>query len=201
MFSRKYDTLFVHIPKTGGQSITEYFLSLENVPWKHGANLKYLEIVEFEPLSFTDQLTTAHFTMAEYKCYYHPKVIDSSIKFAIVRDPLTRAFSEYNYNWADKVSWDEFATKKFIDKIRFYHDNPDIRRHLEPQYIFVDDETEILRFENLEQDFKDFCLRHELPVGKLPKRNKGPNKVPPSRGELDTVYKLDKQIFGYGHEF
>ena len=65
MISEKYKTLFVHIPKTGGQSVEHFFLNLQNLDWNSRDKLLLREnkFRNFGP----ERL--AHLTAIEYKKY------------------------------------------------------------------------------------------------------------------------------------
>ena len=161
MYCKKYNVLFIHIPKTGGQSIASYFLSLEGIPWEDRE--KFLLIQNPEPNVGPPQV--AHFTIDEYlkADLLSPETIENAIKFAVVRNPWARLWSEYNFYWKSICSWDnffEFFPNRIIDD---HESGRDGARHIKPQVEFISPGMEILRFENLENEFAAFCDRHSIP--------------------------------------
>ena len=163
MYSHSRNVLFIHIPKSAGQSITKFFMRLDGVPWDERE--KYLLFENGDPNHGPPQV--AHFTLDEYyqSDLISNEVLDNAIKFAVVRNPWDRLWSTYNFYWKHIVSWDLFF-KYFPDYIFDDHmTGRDAARHIKPQVDFIDDTVEILRFEQLYSDFESFCKRHGMPSG------------------------------------
>lgn len=170
MYCQKYNLLFIHIPKTGGQSITKYFMGFSGVAWEDRRRFHLFH--HSNPEHGPPQ--TAHFSIDEYykNDFLPDDVIDQTIKFSVVRNPWDRLWSEYNFNWAHLCSWDEFFHHFPNHIYDDYKTGRDALRHIKPQIQFLNDDVEILRFENLRNDFSAFCLRHDLPNCVLPMMNK-----------------------------
>lgn len=77
-------------------------------------------------------------------------------------------------------------------------------QHIRPQVDFIDDTVEVLRFETLHDDFKAFCLRHEIPFngfknvvnvsGAAPYTEVyTPRKI----AAVERFYSDDAAVFGY----
>jgi len=161
MYSHTHNVLFVHIPKNAGQTITKFFMGFDFVPWED--RYKYLLFQNSDPNHGPPQV--AHFTLDEYykSNLISDEIIDNAIKFAVVRNPWDRLWSEYNFHWKDIVSWDKFF-KYFPDYIFDDHaTGRDALRHILPQVEFINDSVKILRFENLDDDFSKFCQCHDIP--------------------------------------
>ena len=79
--------LFVHIPKTAGQSI----FSVVNSQWN------YVEHAKHDPLFLLERNNN----------------IVNAYKFAIVRNPYRRTFSYYKH--FNKVNRTEYTCEKFLD--------------------------------------------------------------------------------------
>jgi hypothetical protein len=161
LFSHSHNVLFIHIPKTAGQTIANYFIGLDGLAWEDRE--QYMMFQNGNPVHGPPQI--AHLTLDEYyrSDLISDDLIDGAIKFAVVRNPWDRLWSEYNFNWQHIMSWDEFF-KYFPEYI--YDDHAtgrDALRHILPQTAFIDDTVEVLKFENLDQDFSAFCQRHNVP--------------------------------------
>ena len=202
MYSAKFNLLFIHIPKTAGQSITQHFMQIECIPWEH--RKRYQLFPNGNPEHGPPQ--TAHFTLEEYyKTDFLPdEAIDQAIKFAVVRNPWDRLWSEYNFFWEHICSWDQFF-EYFPHHIFDDHKTGrDALRHIKPQNEFITPEVEVLRFENLTTDFADFCERHGLPNRGLPSKTNASNAVG-YRDMYDATkiqavrnfYSEDIELFGY----
>lgn len=165
MYDSSTKTLFIHIPKTAGQSVITYFLDLHNLSWE---KRHLLHVKRNEDMSQGSPQVT-HFTINEYKTYL-PKQksfegFDGLKIFTIVRNPYSRFWSEYNFFWKGIITWDTFCTEKFQESIKDNFDSGrDAKRHIKPQHEFFNEGTRILRFENLQDDFANMCnvfkLRH-----------------------------------------
>jgi hypothetical protein len=93
MYSREDNLLFIHIPKTGGQTIVKHFLERDGLNWSMRKRL-YCENINF----LDEEIWTAHLT---YKMYMHYDIIThkemkSLTKFSIVRNPYDRFISFFN---------------------------------------------------------------------------------------------------------
>ena len=204
MYSAKFNLLFIHIPKTAGQSITNHFLSIEAIHWDE--RLKYHIFHNGNPELGPPQ--TAHFTLDEYyqNDFLSDDIIDKAIKFAVVRNPWARLWSEYNFHWSHIYEWDEFFNH-FPDHVFDDHKTGrDALRHIKPQNEFIDDRVEILRFENLKSDFEQFCIRHDLPNRGLPTKVNVSDAVNYQEvydpKKISIVYNLyGHDITQFGYEF
>ena len=164
--------LFVHVPKTAGQSIEAYFmqhlglpeagrdallLSRNRDPHRGPPRLSHLMAREY--------LTGGHVTPKQFEDYY---------KFSFVRNPWDRLVSFYKYRGhAHRYDFKTFVFKHMPEP-GWTNDYC----HVTPQYDFLHDEDGhclvdfVGRFENLQADFGRVCRAVGLPVGKLPHANK-----------------------------
>ncbi|MCA3554398.1 sulfotransferase family 2 domain-containing protein [Aestuariivirga sp.] len=95
MISHFHRTVFVHIPKCGGQSVEQAFLTDLGLSWELRAPL--LLRPNDDPRLGPPRL--AHLLARDYAsyCYLSPELFASYYSFAVLRDPAARALSLYNY--------------------------------------------------------------------------------------------------------
>jgi len=208
MLSIKHKCIFVHIPKTAGQSIELYFLRLLGLNWNSRGSLllRYNENPKKGPESL------AHLTCSEYTelGYIDRRRAKEYFKFSFVRNPWDRLVSEYKYRYQNKVLF-----KDFVKQIKITSNRPcsDTLRHLLPQYVFLFDEEGkplvdfIGRFENLQEDFNKVFKKLNIPGGNLGKRNVFYRRKHYSyyydketKNIVSEIYKKDIEIFGYKFE-
>ena len=174
MISHQHKTIFVHIPKTAGQSVEQVFVDDLDLTWssRDQLNLFFNDDPSFGP----EQL--AHLYAEEYVRLGH---IDqdrwnSYFKFAIVRNPYDRILSEFRYRKSRRTGplfW--FLRKHYRD------DYLDMARHVVPQvrYLFDDKGNclvdEIVKFEDLKEKMPAIFKRIFGDVRTLPRRNESEN--------------------------
>jgi len=177
MICRDYNCLFVHIPKTAGQSVEQFFMDLLGLDWEHDREALLLQSND-DPARGTEKL--AHLSASEYvDCGYLPQQEFSAyFKFSFVRNPWSRILSEYRYrNYFHHLSFRDFVLNKLP---RPGWD--DQYRHVMPQYDMLHDRQGNLlvdfvgRFESLQQDFDRVCERLGIVDSSLPHRNRSDKK-------------------------
>jgi chondroitin 4-sulfotransferase 11 len=204
MISHPHQCIFVHIPKTAGNSINRVF----GVGWED------------------------HKDLQRYRDEVPPELFQSYFKFAVVRNPWDRLLSDYNYQRKKSRAKDsklflftEGGSKRnFAEWVDIALTNPDryeaqrwggavspnIHRW-SPQidWICVDGQPRVdfvARLERLPEDFRLICQRLNLPVIRLPHRNRRLHwhySHYYDRGTRDLVasyYARDIEYFGYEFE-
>ncbi|MDB6094637.1 MAG: hypothetical protein JWM32_2199 [Verrucomicrobia bacterium] len=168
MISHTHRCIFVHIPKTAGNSVNRIF----GVGWED------------------------HKDLARYAEELPPEKFARYFKFAIVRNPWDRLFSDYNYqrkkSRAGKLfvrtdsgrlrTFSEWVRVVLADPYRYqpaaWAGNVSPRLHRwSPQvdWISIDGQNRmdfVLRIENLQADFGAVCRQLGMPVTRLPRRNR-----------------------------
>ncbi len=170
MISHRHKTIFVHVPKTAGQSIEQVFVDDLGLSWddREVLHLRYNDDPTFGPQHL------GHLYADEYvrKGHIDQYQWDSYFKFAVVRNPYDRILSEFRYRRFRKTGplfW--FLRKQHLD------DYLDIARHVVPQsrYLFDENGTclvdEIVKFEELQHKLPDVFQRVFGSSRSLPKRN------------------------------
>jgi hypothetical protein len=194
MFSERFNTIFVHIPKTAGQSIEQVFLEKHGLDWEQREPL--LLRANKEPRRGPERL--AHLYAREYvECGHVPAAVFSgAFKFAVVRNPYDRLLSEYYYRSPrTRKNFRDFVESLSTDE----SERSDLSRHVAPQNRFVlgrDGELlvdAILRFESLAQDFRGVSQRVFGEVIDLPHRNR--SERPAGAGIIDQ--ESQRMIFKY----
>lgn len=167
MISHTHRCVFVHIPKTAGQSIEHVFLDLLGLTWKRRAPLllRYNANPELGPprlahLRAADYVALGHMSESQFADYF---------RFSFVRNPWDRAVSFYKYiGRPAECSFKRFAIEVLPNDL--WHN----------MYWFVRPQTEFLyaggrlmvdfvgRFETLEADFREVRDRLGLPIARLP---------------------------------
>jgi len=171
MYSSENNLLFVHIPKTGGQSIWEYPL-IKN---RASKNLYFFQDGNHIPLKYY------------YNNILGKETIANTIKFTIVRHPIDKLKSTYFFQkpaktWTIKAFlpsfydnlktvtvenyWKEYVKKSQFNDTVWYLKQVDFVNPV----IYTD--VNILRFENLQPDFDAFTQKYNLPQFTLPHINK-----------------------------
>lgn len=141
MLSRHHKAIFVHIPKTGGQSVAQVFLDDLGLSWDERGSLLMRRGEAGQP----ERL--AHLYAREYvrMGFVAQPEFDAFTKFAVVRHPYARMVSEYIYRMgaADWLAqyirpwqgrrFDRFLGQEFDDAMS------DAARHFAPQVDYVMD--------------------------------------------------------------
>lgn len=182
MLCHEYKCIFVHVPKTAGQSIELFFLGLLGLSWESRAPL--LLRPNDDPKLGPPRL--AHLKAAEYVTCGHLKQeqFDTYFKFSFVRNPWDRIVSEYKYRGYAR----SFDFKTYLFKYLPEPGWTDTYCHFIPQYDFLfDAEGKLLvdfvgKFESLEHDFDNVCCKLGISETALPHMNKSLDRNQQKRG-------------------
>jgi len=121
MISHPHKTIFIHIPKCAGQSIESAFLEDLGLDWSTRAPLL------LRPNSNTKigPPRLAHLTARQYVEYHYvsEELFKSYYSFSVLRDPIDRVISTYNYmNIKNKsgefASWKTFLYNWLPEKMK-----------------------------------------------------------------------------------
>lgn len=196
MIDRKHDAVFVHVPKTGGQSVEKVFIERNGLTWDERAPMLLRK--NDDPAVGPERL--AHITAEEYVSLGHvtPEEWERMFTFAFVRNPWSRIVSAYLYRDLEHdMSFAEFI-ERFLDyDDRFLNDT----RHAMPQAEFLYDAKDNLlvdyvgRFEQLAKDFGEATERMGLGRLDLPHKNKSDNLSLFLRGPRSFAKRTFKSTF------
>ena len=206
---RDINTLYIHVPKTGGVSIDFFLAKYSSIDYYAGDN-----------------------TICSYE-HYTPNMLksiisdyDNLIKFATFRNPYDRIVSLYHWSGYDKeLSFNEFIikVKEYFQEdswIKYFDGIIDISLvnkkkldaillidscHLLPQHYYYRENIEVLKFENLNAQFNTFLRKINLPNNEyLDKFNTSTHDKyhkyydqKTNRDIIYTIYKKDFEILNY----
>jgi hypothetical protein len=190
LISRRYNVLFVHIPKTAGTSIRSALR--------------------------TDarrclRLYGKHASVETFVRWYGLKRFERLRSFCVVRDPLERFVSHYAYLKSDPSAFPEVRAIGSLDAYADAIAGGDMRvirraERVMPQHSFVSLSGEIvvddiLHYEAIDQGFRTFCLSAGMSAPQLPRQNRSIWAVDSAskqvRAFVRDYYRRDYELFGY----
>ncbi|WP_100642235.1 sulfotransferase family 2 domain-containing protein [Alteromonas facilis] len=176
MISEHDQCIFIHIPKTAGQSVEQVFLERAGLTWENREAL----LLKRNSDSSLGPPRLAHLTAKEYTEYGYISMqkFMSMHKFTVVRNPWDRLVSEFTYQ-KYSFSFRNFLLKNFpkpgSDDYINHHGH---YRHIMPQIEFLtnlDGEIcvdSVIKFENIKADFAEVSKAITGQELTLPYRNK-----------------------------
>ena len=170
MICPQQQCIFIHVPKTAGQSVEHVFLHLAGLSWKSREAL--LLKPNDDPAKGPPRL--AHLKAREYVQYGYvtQAEFEAAFTFAFVRNPWARMVSLYHHLNRGQ-SFRAYVLGEFRSRVW-----QQMAWFVGPQSDFLCDETgELLvdfvgRFERLQSDFDEVCRRLRLPPTPLPRVNR-----------------------------
>lgn len=161
--------IFVHVPKTAGQSIETYFLKLNDLTFDRKHEL--LLMPNSDPRKGPPRL--AHLTMQEYYEFGYISASETQgfFKFSFVRNPWARMVSFYRYlRFNQIISFDDFVRVQFPSLVESEY------WRVRPQSEFTHNNKLPLvdfigMFERLDEDFEQVCSILNIRFTKLPHLN------------------------------
>jgi hypothetical protein len=207
MISEKFRVVFVHIPRTGGQSIERVFLNKSGLTWATRAPLLLRRTMKpgLEPERLAHLYAREYYELG----YLTRSTFESYFKFSIVRNPWERLVSEYRFNYQGlSISFDDFLFRLFPPE-----GLSDARRHVEPQcrFLFDRDGTclvdKILRMDRLNDQAGDMFFSIFQENISLPWFNASYDRTDyrkiyskKSIEFVDEFYKEDIEQFGFSFQ-
>ena len=167
MISSQKRFLFVHIPKTAGnsiQSILRDYSEDELVALRGGQ-----DGIERFGLRNPKYKIKKHSTLAEYKAALGEVQFGDLYKFTCVRNPWDRMVSYYFTPTQNMAAWDRKKFRKAIVKALSVADYLRLDKVEEDPFGNVD---YIMRFENLADDFRTVCGTLGILPTTLPRYNR-----------------------------
>lgn len=190
--SYKHKAVFVHIPKTGGQSVSS-MLSIA----KHSV-----------PNLYAQYLTHLSIDLIEKRADITGKYI-----FTFVRDPYTKILSEYDWRMRNRhsiiyneptdqlMSFPEYMDRLYYRWPMLDDVNHHEKAHILPQHVFIDERVDVYRFENFAADWKKVTEILGVPY-KMKHVNRGPQHKQHTKRTIEIVNELYAEDFKqFGYEF
>ncbi|THD82044.1 MAG: hypothetical protein E7812_04360 [Phenylobacterium sp.] len=192
--------LFVHVPKTGGNSVQNILRAYSEdeivclEPYQDG-------VERFELRNPTYELSK-HSPLSDYKTQLPPKVYAGLFKFCCVRNPWERAVSFYfsPHRQVTGFSREAFAAclPTAPAMAHYLREEPD-----QPISGILANFDYVMRYESLQQDFDAVCDRLQIPRQTLPRRNQSARGAVQDYYDDETVdlvrrlFAEDIELFGY----
>ena len=162
MISFQKRFLFVHIPKTAGNSIQSILrdYSEDELVALRGEQ----DGIERFGLRNPKYKIKKHSTLAEYRAVLRDEQFRSLYKFTCVRNPWDRMVSYYFTPTQQVGAWDRKEFRKMISKGLSVADYLRLDKGEEDPFGNVD---YVMRFENLANDFRSVCTTLGIPTASL----------------------------------
>ena len=167
MISLQKHFLFVHIPKTAGNSIQTALRDYSEDQLV--ALRKEQDGIERFGLRNPKYNIKKHSTLAEYRDALENEQFRSLYKFSCVRNPWDRMVPYYFTPTQSPETWDGKKFRKMISKIVSVADYLRLDQDDEDPFTNVD---YIMRFENLAEDFRTVCGKVGISAATLPRYNR-----------------------------
>jgi hypothetical protein len=167
MISLQKRFLFVHIPKTAGNSIQTALRDYSED--KLIALRKEQDGIERFGLRNPNYKIKKHSTLAEYRDALGTEQLRNLYKFTCVRNPWDRMVSYYFTPTQSQETWDRKKFQKIVSKAVSAADYLRLDQNEEDPFANVD---YIMRFENLADDFRTVCGTLDISPAALPQYNR-----------------------------
>jgi len=186
MISLKKNFLFIHVPKTGGNSIQNILRDYSED--KIVTLARHQDGIErFEVRNDTYNIVK-HSTLSHYKKVIEPEIYEKLFKFCTIRNPWDMLISFYFSPHRGVIEWNRESFINIINQVETIRNYIVIRPltdkinrrlgvNIFPNLKSIDSDIDfIMRFEHLNDDFKKVCKILDIPFTPLPHRNKSNRK-------------------------
>lgn len=211
MISYERRCIFVHIPKTGGTSI-------ENAIWGSDRSVRSPEQLWMGAVrpGFNKYQSGGlqHLLAWQIRLEVGAEVFHDCFKFAFVRNPWSKAVSQFRYVRTRKDLLEFMGMTRrtsFGRYLKLIERTEHVQSFEQCRFVLDDDGTELVdfigRFERLEHDFRIVADRIGLPNATLPHDMRSDDDRPwrsyydrRTRARVARIYARDIERFGYDFE-
>jgi len=192
MISIQKKFLFIHVPKTGGNSIQNILRDYSEdeivTLAKHQDGIERFEVRNRE------YNITKHSSLSHYKSILDSKTYHSLFKFATIRNPWDMMISYYFSPHRGISEWNRDNFIELVGRVPTLREYIVERSFLEKALARIGIKTNItnrklgedidflIKFERLDEDFESVCKKIDVPYSRLPKRNSS------TRSHYSTYY-------------
>ena len=201
MISFQKRFLFVHIPKTAGNSIQSVLRNYSED--EIVSSRRYQDGIERFGVRSADSTLKKHSSLAEYRTALGEEQFHELYKFTCVRNPWDRLISYYFGTGDQTAKWDRevfeglvLRTLSAADYLRLEEGEKDPFGNL----------NRVIRFETLTEDFRALCADLDIPVATLPEYNRSQRESYPQyyddklRALVAERFAPEIERFGYTFE-
>jgi hypothetical protein len=198
MISHSHKAVFIHVPKTAGQSVEQAFLRDLGLDWAERAPL----LLRSNDDASKGPPRLAHLTAGDYVALGHMTASEWSEfhRFSVVRDPFSRAVSLYRHR-GPNMGFRDWVMSWLTATLSSNPDDAQARWFVRPQVEFLCDELgeilvgTVMRFETLGIDFAAVAKDVGLKSRDLPRRNTTGHKPQPDiNGEPPRMERLARSL-------
>jgi hypothetical protein len=205
MISTSHSFIFIHIPKTGGNSIqdTLRFCSDDELTT---TNSHQDGIERFNIKNHAYKKLHKHSPLNDYYHQLGSKVFDYKL-FTTIRNPFDKLVSFYFSPHRGQVNWDKVEFSKFVKKVKPLEHFISIKKNILTKPVNSLEHISILKFETLNEDFNYLCNQTSFPIVELSHRNKSSKQLdyrdcydPELRKWVEKKHKLEISIGNYNFD-
>lgn len=172
MISIQKKFLFVHVPKTGGNSI-QNALSRYSEDDIVELNKHHDGVERFEIRNQKYDITK-HSTLSHYKSVLDETIYGSLFKFASIRNPWDLMISYYFSPHRGFSEWNRQIFLSLVERMpplrHYICERPSTREGKGNSKLDTDIDY-LMRFESIDDEFEVVCGKLNIPPQRLPKRN------------------------------
>jgi len=191
---------FLHIPKTGGTSITEWIKKYTNYQFD-GDTHKHIDLVRADWLDKTFCVVRNPWQRAVSNYFFQKRVLEKKIKFSNRHDFIKKHLEMIHQGFESYVLK---YNDHYFNKSRFVRQPSTLKSNSQVSYIGKEYKGIVLRFENLKQDFENIQdivgCRSPLPHLNSTDYDKQKWKKMYSEAakeKIAEIWKDDIELFGY----
>lgn len=155
-YYKKINTLFIHIPKTGGNSVEEYLAKRYKETLKRGTGKFIFDDIKFNKFSLQHQYYS---TIKKYAVQFDVDFKNNLKVFTIVRNPYDRLISDMIFQ--NFINIDSTPEQVFLQTPTYFSKSKD-NHHIEQfkflvnEHDIIDKDITIMKTENLKNDMYDY---------------------------------------------